>query len=169
MPFRTNDEIARRVFRALKTPSDDNRLTDPVLAFRFEGMDDQILMRCSKKAQVTIKGKDQEPGRVKFFEYSDFRDHEAESVLFALRDRIREIELYRRGAIEGMTFRSWASFEDWLESLDEGGVQISLRLPCLVYAAVKDRSPSMQNFVVEAAKAALKRDPSRRSKTDTKD
>jgi len=169
MSFRTNDEIARRVFRALKTPSDDNRLTDPVLAFRFEGMDDQILMRCSKTAQVTIKGKDQEPGRVKFFEYSDFREHEAESVLFALRSRIREIELYRRGAIAGRSFDSWKSFQAWLDSLDEGGVQISLKLPCLVYAAVKERRPSMQNFVVESVKAALKRDSSRRSRTDKKD
>ena len=169
MPFRTNDEIARRVYRALKTPSDDNRLTDPVLAFRFEGMDDQILVRCSKRAQVTIKGKDQEPGRVKFFEYSDFRDHQADTVLFSLQDRIREIELYRRGAVEGMSFDSWASFESWLESLDEGGVQISLRLPCLVYAAVKDRTPSMQNFVVEATKAALKRGSTRSPKTETKD
>ena len=113
MPFRTNDQIARRVYRALKTPSDDNRLTDPVLAFRFTGMDDQILMRCHKTAQVTIKGKDQEPGRVKFFEYSDFRDYDAEGVLFALRNRIREIELYRRGAVEGKTFSSWRSFEAW--------------------------------------------------------
>jgi len=49
-----------------------------------------------------------------------------------------------------------------VDTLDEGGVQISLKLPCLVYAAVKDRRPSMQNFLVEAAKAALKREASRR-------
>jgi hypothetical protein len=156
MAYRSNDEISRRVFRALKTPSDDDRLTDPMLAFRFEGMSDQILMRCHKTAQISIKGKEQEPGRVKFFEYSDFHDYRAETVLFELRDRIREIELYRRGAIEGMTFGSWGQFEAWLDSLDEAGVQISLKLPCLVYAAVRDRQPSMQNFIVESVKLALK-------------
>jgi len=35
-------------------------------------------------------------------------------------------------------------------------VQISLKLPCLVYAAVRSQSPSMQNFIVEAIKKALK-------------
>jgi hypothetical protein len=161
MPLDSNDAIARRVFRALKTPSDDGRLTDPVLAFRFKGMDDQILMRCHKKAQVTIKGKEQEPGRVKFFEYSDFSDYDPETVLFELKGRVREVELYRRGAIEGMVFKSWAAFEKWLDSLDEGGVPISLKLPCLVYAGVKEMKPSMQNFIVEAIKSALKKERSK--------
>jgi len=35
-------------------------------------------------------------------------------------------------------------------------VQISLKLPSLVYAAVRHQPPSMQNFIVEAIKAALK-------------
>ena len=40
--------------------------------------------------------------------------------------------------------------------LDEQGIQISLKLPCLVYRAVKNQQPSMQNFIVEAIKLALK-------------
>jgi hypothetical protein len=35
-------------------------------------------------------------------------------------------------------------------------VQISLKLPSLVYSAVKGQEPSMQNFIVEAIKLALK-------------
>ena len=49
-----------------------------------------------------------------------------------------------------------AEFEKWLGTLDENGVQISLKLPCLVYRAVKNEKPSMQNFIVEAIKQALK-------------
>ena len=156
MPLLTNDQIARRVYRALKTPSDDNRLTDPILAFRFEGTDDQILMRCYKKAEISVKGKDQEPGRVKFYDYSDFREHPQDRVVVSLKDRVREVELYRRGAVESLVFRSWTEFESWLASLDEGGVQISLKLPCLVYGAVRGQSPSMQNFIVESIKSALR-------------
>ena len=36
----TNAEISRRVYRALKTPSDDNPRTDPILAFHFTGRND---------------------------------------------------------------------------------------------------------------------------------
>ena len=35
-------------------------------------------------------------------------------------------------------------------------MQISLKLPCLVYRTVKDQKPSMQNFIVEAIKKNLK-------------
>ena len=71
-------------------------------------------------------------------------------------DEILLVELYRKGAIEAQSFRSWSEFERWLETLDENGVQISLKLPCLVYAAVRNQTPSMQNFIVEAIKKALK-------------
>jgi hypothetical protein len=40
--------------------------------------------------------------------------------------------------------------------LDENGVQISLKLPCMVYQAVRQQRPSMQNFIVEAIKTALR-------------
>ena len=33
--FQNNAEISRRVYRALKTPSDDNPRTDPILAFQL--------------------------------------------------------------------------------------------------------------------------------------
>jgi hypothetical protein len=55
-----------------------------------------------------------------------------------------------------MTWDSWDRFCRWLDTLDEGGVQISLKLPCLVYAAVKNQKPSMQNFIVESVKVSLK-------------
>ena len=42
---------------------------------------------------------------------------------------------------------------------DENGVQISLKLPCLVYAAVRNQPPSMRNFIVEAIKKAIKSGP----------
>ena len=71
-------------------------------------------------------------------------------------DEVRLIELYRRGAIEPKSFESWKVFTDWLDTLDENGVQISLKLPCLVYQAVRGQEPSMQNFIVEAIKKALK-------------
>jgi hypothetical protein len=35
-------------------------------------------------------------------------------------------------------------------------VQISLKLPCLVYASVRGQQPSMQNFIVEAIKSAIR-------------
>jgi hypothetical protein len=37
-------------------------------------------------------------------------------------------------------------------------VQISLKLPFLVYHAVRGKQPSMQNFIVEAIKRAIKSD-----------
>jgi hypothetical protein len=154
--YRTNAEIARRVYRALKTPSDDNPRTDPILAFHFRGRDDYIMMRCNKVPEISIKGKDQTAGEVKFFAYSDFRDHSEDAILFDLKDEVQLIELYRKGAIEARTFASWDEFTLWLDTLDEHGVQVSLKLPCLVYQSVRHQAPSMQNFIVEAVKAALR-------------
>jgi len=155
--YSTNVEIARRVYRALKTPSDDNPRTDPILAFHFKGRDDYIMMRCNKVPEVSIKGRNQTAGEVKFFAYSDFKDYTEDEILFRLKDEIELIELYRKDAIEQRTFESWSAFTGWLDTLDENGVQISLKLPCLVYAAVRGQSPSMQNFIVESIKAALRR------------
>jgi hypothetical protein len=157
--FRSNAEIARRVYRALKTPSDDDPLTDPILAFHFKGRDDYIMMRCNKVPEISIKGKDQTAGEVKFFAYSDFKDYAEDEILFKLQDEISLIELYRKGAIETSSFSSWSEFASWLNGLDEAGVQISLKLPCLVYAAVRTQEPSMQNFIVEAIKSALRPGP----------
>ena len=156
--YSTNADISRRVYRALKTPSDDNPRTDPILAFHFKGRNDYIMMRCNKTPEVSIKGKGQTAGEVKFFAYSDFADFGESDVLFKLRDDVRLIELYRNGAIEPMSFASWIEFTRWLETLDENGVQISLKLPHLVYHAVRGQKPSMQNFIVEAIKSALRRE-----------
>lgn len=154
--YRTHADIARRVYRALKTPSDDNPRTDPILAFHFRDREDSIMLRCNKRPEISIKGKDQTAGEVKFFAYSEFKDFTPEEVLFRLRDDIRLIELYRNGAVEAKTFEQWDAFSAWLDGLDENGVQISLKLPCLVYAAVRGQTPSMQNFIVEAVKTALR-------------
>lgn len=154
--YRTNGDIARRVYRALKTPSDNSPRTDPILAFYFKGKEDYIMMRCNKEPEISIKGKDQIAGEVKFFAYSDFAEHSESDVLFKLKDEVTLIELYRKGAIEAKSFKSWDEFTRWLDGLDENGVQISLKLPCLVYAAVRNQQPSMQNFIVEAVKKALK-------------
>ncbi len=155
--LKTNAEIARRVYRALKTPSDNNPRTDPILAFHFKGKADHIMLRCNKNPEVSIKGKDQTAGEVKFFAYSDFSDYREDDVLFKLRDEIKLIELYRRGAVEAQRFASWSEFSKWLDTLDENGVQISLKLPCLVYGAVRGQQPSMQNFIVEAIKKSIRR------------
>jgi len=154
--YTTNEQIARRVYRSLKTPSDSDRTTDPIVAFHFKGKDDYILMRCNKAPEISIKGKDQIAGEVKFFAYSDFKDYDERSVLFKLKDDVGLIELYSKGAIKKLTWESWDKFCRWLDSLDEDGVQISLKLPCLVYESVKHQKPSMQNYIVEAVKAALK-------------
>lgn len=154
--YRTNEDIARRVYRSLKTPTDNNPRTDPILAFHFKDKNDYIMLRCNKTPEMSIKGKDQTAGEVKFFAYSDFEDCTEEDVLFKLKDEITLIELYRKGAIEAQSFRSWGEFERWLDTLDENGIQISLKLPCLVYTAVRNQPPSMQNFIVEAIKKALK-------------
>lgn len=154
--YRTNAEIARRVYRALKTPSDNNPRTDPILAFHFRGREDYIMMRCNKTPEISIKGKGQTAGEVKFFAYSDYSDYTEENVLFDLAEEVALIELYRKGAIEALSFKSWDEFTRWLDTLDENGVQISLKLPCLVYQAVREQSPSMQNFIVESVKKALK-------------
>jgi hypothetical protein len=156
--YRTNADIARKVYRALKTPSDDDATTDPILAMYFKGKVDYIMMRCNKNPEISIKGKDQTAGEVKFFAYSDFKDYSEEDVLFRLKDDVTLIELYRKGAIEAKSFKSWDEFTKWLDTLDENGVQISLKLPCLVYQAVRGKQPSMQNFIVEAIKKAIKSD-----------
>ncbi len=157
--FRTNADIARRVYRALKTPVDRDRKTDPILAFTFRGREDRVILRCNKIPEVSIKGKEQDAGEVKFFAYSDFADFSEDNVLFRLKDEVTLIELYKKGAVEAMTFSNWADFLAWLEKLDENGVQISLKLPYLVYHAVKGREPSMQNFIVEAIKRSLRDHP----------
>jgi hypothetical protein len=154
--YSSNDEVARRVYRALKTPTDNNPRTDPILAFHFKGKNDYIMLRCNKVPELSIKGKDQTAGEVKFFAYSDFSDFGEADVLFKLKDEISLIELYRKGAVEAQSFTSWSEFSRWLDALDEGGIQISLKLPCLVYAAVRNQPPSMQNFIVEAIKKTLK-------------
>lgn len=156
--YTTNEAVARCVYRALKTPSDNNRRTDPILSFEFKGKGDHIIMRCYKQPEISIKGKNQTAGEVKFFAYSDFADYDEENVLFSLKSDITRIELYRRGGIEQKVFRSWNEFTRWLDMLDEGGVQISLKLPCLVYEAVKGQQPSMQNFIVEAVKKILRKE-----------
>lgn len=157
--YTSNADIAKRVYRALKTPSDDNPRTDPILAFHFRDRDDYIMMRCNKVPEISIKGKDQTAGEVKFFAYSDFSDFTENEILFELKDEIRLIELYRNGAIEPRSFESWPAFTGWLDELDENGVQISLKLPCLVYSSVRGQQPSMQNFIVEAIKSALRSTP----------
>jgi hypothetical protein len=157
--YSTNERIARRVYRAFKTPADTDRTTDPILGFHFRGRDDYIMLRCNKEPEISIKGKGQTAGEVKFFAYSDFKDCSPQDVLFKLRDDLTQIELYARGAIEKMTWGSWDAFSEWLDSLREEGVQISLKLPSLVYAAVRHQPPSMQNFIVEAIKLALKHTP----------
>ena len=154
--YRSNEDIARRVYRALKTPTDNNPRTDPILAFHFKGREDYIMLRCNKAPELSVKGKEQTAGEVKFFAYSDFSEFSESDALLRLRDQIVLVELYRKGAIEAQSFKTWGEFERWLDTLDENGVQISLKLPCLVYAAVRNQSPSMQNFIVEAIKKAIK-------------
>jgi len=156
MAYRSNEEIARRVFRALKTPSDRNRKTDPILAFHFKGKSDHILLRCNKEPEISVKGKGQTAGEVKFFAYSEFSDHEERDVLFRLKDEIVLVELYKKGSVGPMSFKSWEELCRWLDTHDEDGVQISLKLPHLVYQAVKNQKPSMQNFIVEAVKRSLR-------------
>ena len=154
--YTTNEQVARRVYRALKTPSDIDRTTDPILGFHFKGKSDYIIMRCNKEPEISIKGKDQTAGEVKFFAYSDFKSYDEKDAIFKLKEDLALIELYSRGAVEKLTWDSWDKFCRWLDALDEDGVQISLKLPCLVYAAVKHQQPSMQNYIVESVKAALK-------------
>lgn len=154
--YRTNQDIARRVYRSLKTPSDSDRTTDPILAFHFKGRNDHIMMRCNKNPEISIKGKEQTAGEVKFFAYSDFSEFSERDVIFRLKEEITLIELYQKGAIEPLQWKSWAEFTRWLDTLNDNGVQVSLKLPYLVYQAVKDQKPSMQNFIVEAVKRCLK-------------
>jgi len=154
--YTNNDAIARRVYRALKTPTDSNRRTDPILAFHFKGKDDSVIMRCNKEPEISVKGKDQTAGEVKFFAYSDFADYDETNVVFKLKDEVTLIELYGKGSVEPMQWESWEKFTRWLETLSEDGIQISLKLPCLVYEAVRKQKPSMQNFIVESIKKSLK-------------
>lgn len=154
--YTTNAAIARRVYRALKTPTDNNRRTDPILAFHFKGKGDSVIMRCNKQPEISVKGKEQTAGEVKFFAYSDFKEYDADRVIFDLREEITLIELYGKGAVEPLKWETWERFAKWLDSLSEEGVQISLKLPCLVYEAARRQKPSMQNFIVEAIKRSFK-------------
>jgi hypothetical protein len=154
--YTSNETLARRVYRALKTPTDGNRRTDPILAFHFKGKGDSVIMRCNKQPEISVKGKDQTAGEVKFFAYSDFADYDESNVIFKLKDEITLIELYGKGSVEPMHWESWDKFARWLDGLSEEGIQISLKLPCLVYEAVRKQKPSMQNFIVESIKKSLK-------------
>ncbi len=154
--YTTNEAIARRVYRALKTPTDNDRRTDPILAFHFKGKGDSVIMRCNKQPEISVKGKEQTAGEVKFFAYSDFREYDAADVILKLRDEITLVELYGKGAVEPLQWESWDRFAKWLDGLSEEGVQISLKLPCLVYEAVRRQKPSMQNFIVESIKRSFK-------------
>jgi hypothetical protein len=154
--YTNNEVLARRVYRALKTPTDGNRRTDPILAFHFKGKGDSVIMRCNKQPEISVKGKDQTAGEVKFFAYSDFADYDESNVIFKLKDEITLIELYGKGSVEPMQWESWDKFVRWLDGLSEEGIQISLKLPCLVYEAVRKQKPSMQNFIVESIKKSLK-------------
>jgi hypothetical protein len=154
--YTTNEAVARRVYRALKTPTDNDRKTDPILAFHFKGKGDSVIMRCNKQPEISVKGKEQTAGEVKFFAYSEFKEYDAARVIFDLKDEVTLIELYGKGAVEPLKWESWERFAKWLDGLSEEGVQISLKLPCLVYEAVKKQKPSMQNFIVESIKRSFK-------------
>jgi hypothetical protein len=154
--YTSNSAIARRVYRALKTPTDNNRRTDPILAFHFKGRGDSVIMRCNKEPEISVKGKDQTAGEVKFFAYSDFSDYDEGNVIFKLKDEVTLVELYGKGSVEPMQWESWEKFTRWLDTLSEDGIQISLKLPCLVYESVRKQKPSMQNFIVESIKRSLK-------------
>jgi hypothetical protein len=154
--YTSNSAIARRVYRALKTPTDSNRRTDPILAFHFKGRGDSVIMRCNKEPEISVKGKDQTAGEVKFFAYSDFSDYDEGNVIFKLKDEVTLVELYGKGSVEPMQWESWEKFTRWLDTLSEEGIQISLKLPCLVYESVRKQKPSMQNFIVESIKRSLK-------------
>src|SRR5438093_7940547 len=121
--YTSNDGIARRVYRALKTPTDSNRRTDPILAFHFKGKGDSVIMRCNKQPEISVKGKEQTAGEVKFFAYSDFKEYDSARVIFDLREEITLIELYGKGAVEPLKWESWERFAKWLDSLSEDGVQ----------------------------------------------
>ena len=154
--YTSNGAIARRVYRALKTPTDNNRRTDPILAFHFKGRGDSVIIRCNKEPEIRVKGKDQTAGEVKFFAYSDFSDYDEGNVIFKLKDEVTLVELYGKGSVEPMQWESWEKFTRWLDTLSEDGIQISLKLPCLVYESVRKQKPSMQNFIVESIKRSLK-------------
>jgi hypothetical protein len=113
-------------------------------------------MRCNKEPEISVKGKDQTAGEVKFFAYSDFSDYDEGNVIFKLKDEVTLVELYGKGSVEPMQWESWEKFTRWLDTLSEDGIQISLKLPCLVYESVRKQKPSMQNFIVESIKRSLK-------------
>jgi len=154
--YRTNAQISRKVYRALKTPSDDNPRTDPILAFHFRDKNDVVMMRCNKEPEISVKGREQTAGEVKFFAYSELADYTEDDVLFRLKADVTLIELYPKGAVGAKSFQSWEGFTAWLDTLEENGVQISLKLPCLVYESVRDKLPTMQNYIVEAVKKSLR-------------
>ena len=56
--YTSNEAVARRVYRALKTPTDNNRRSDPILAFHFKGKEDSVIMRCNKQPEISVKGKE---------------------------------------------------------------------------------------------------------------
>ena len=111
--YTTNEQIARRVYRALKTASDGDRTTDPILAFHFSGREDYVLLRCNKELEISIKGKEQTAGEVKFFAYSDFRDQNEKGVIFNLKDDLDLIELYGKGAIRWPSISLTGSTNPW--------------------------------------------------------
>ena len=117
--FSNNAEIARRIYRSLKTPSTTTRGPTRSSRSTSRAATTTCMMRCNKSPEVSIKGKDQTAGEVKFFAYSDFSDFNEEDVLFKLKDEVRLIELYRNGAIEAKSFDSWGAFTAWLNELDE--------------------------------------------------
>ena len=53
------------------------------------------------------------------------------STCVKLKDSLTQVELYSKGAIRKITWDSWDKFCRWLDTLDEDGIQISLKLPCL--------------------------------------
>ena len=58
---RVGEDIARRVYRALKTPSDDSPRTDPILAFHFQACLSQVVIvvelgRCQLRLRLHAFG-----------------------------------------------------------------------------------------------------------------
>ena len=140
--YTTNEQIARRVYRSLKTPSDSDRTTDPIVAFHFKGKDDYILMRCNKAPEISIKGKDQIAGEVKFFAYSDFKEYDERSVLFRLKEDVTLIELYSKGAIKKMTWDSLLAGFHFIWSCKPVLGAMSFDLIATLFGGITTRSAS---------------------------
>jgi hypothetical protein len=60
--YTSNGAIARRVYRALKTPTDSNRRTDPISP-SFQGPGRFGIMRCNKEPEISVKGKIRRPAK----------------------------------------------------------------------------------------------------------